>query len=326
MKISTSAVYWIALSCVFLGQHPLSLAQENSATKELIAKLDFIEVWDVEGRSREDFLTQITQCPSGICEQSLVAMGHRDGNKIPLASGKMLITTRSAPDYTKSPTYQRLSRAAFKYDRAKWAALTEYDLRSAEAQLLPNFVEALSNNDEAQFDKIFRQQADEFAAYRLKLDANKVREAFKVYQTSTTALSKEEVLSVLYLSDDDSLLRAASFIVADYLKTPDDLVDVLPLLLYKRVGVQAAIEAYVRNMDGKIDWQKHAEFLPHLLNNPNPYRTMLVLKILDKSGITRETIQQCLQEPIASFQEIQSSKVLIDEKRTLNEFLNRYTQ
>ena len=280
---------------------------------------------EVHSCSRADFLNQITKLPAGICEQSLVQMGHSDGNKFPLASGKRLLTTRSAPDFRDSPTYQRLKSAGPEINDVNWAALVAADLRNTEAQLLPGFLLALRDNDNAEFERILKERQVEFGVYGIKVDPAKVRAAHEVYQAGTNAIEKHEVLSVLYFSEDEDLIRVAGFIVSHYVQSPDDLVDLLPLLLRKNANVQMAVEVFIKDYEGQIDWQSQAEFLPHLLNNPNPFTSLLVARILDQTKVDPNIIRRCMLSRNQTFREILNSPNLIDEKCFLMSFLNRYS-
>ncbi len=299
--------------------------QEPAELSAIETKYDFVEIWDEQGRSRTDFLNEITKLPAGICEQSLVQMGHSDGNKFPLASGKLLLTTRSAPDFRDSPTFQRLKSAGPKIDEVKWAALVDADLLNTEAQLLPGFLIALRDNDNLEFERILKEKQVEFGVYGLKVDPAKVRAAYDVYQAGIRTIAKHEVLSVLYFSENENLIRAAGFIVSHYVESPDDLIDLLPLLLRKKANVQMAIEVFMKDFDGQIDWQSQAGFLPQLLNNPNPFASLLVARILDRTKVDPSIVRQCISSGNQTFLEILNSQILDGETCFLLSFLNRYT-
>lgn len=296
---------------------------QDASASDIEAKFDFVEIWDEKGRSRKDFLNEIKQMPAGICQQSLIAMGHPDGFKFPLASGKLLVTTRTAPDYRDTLPYRRQKESGLTVDSRKWASLGDAKMKNTESQLLPIFVNALGKGDDSEFERIYKLKDVEFAQYGIKLDPQKIRQAFHVYHESTRVITKQEVLSVLYLSDDETKLRSASFIVGNYLKTSEDLVEVLPLLLNKKVGVQAAITAFLNDFDGKIDWNLHVDLLQKLMNHPNPFVTILILKMLDNTGFDRTLFAQCTSGKMNSFVEILKSEVLPDEKCYLLTFLNR---
>jgi hypothetical protein len=301
------------------------VTQDAEKLSELEQRFSFVEIWDAKARSRKDFLNEIAACPAGICEQSLVQMGHLDGNKFPLPSGKLLLTTRDSPDFRDSPIYLKLKASTHEIDHDRWSSLDDPSLLSSESQLLPKFVKALTAGDKPEFDRIFKIVFDEFALYGIKLDQQKIRKAFEIYQQSTRVISKQEVLSALYFSDDETLIRSAGFIVGHYIVTPNDLVDILPLLLRKRVGVQATIEVFMKEFDGQIDWREQADFLPKLMNNPNPFQAVLVLKILDRTGFDRQMFDRCMSTQQRTFTEILQSECLSDERAFLLSFLNRYS-
>lgn len=260
----------------------LSMIPPQSTTElsDIEHKYRFVEIWDVKGRSKKDFLSTITSYSLGISEQSLKAMGHSDGFRFPLTSGKLLITTRSAPDYRVSPAYQRIKSENYIVDVEKWKHLKGLEFNGSEAQPIG---------------------------------------------ASVQSLSKQEVLSVLYLSDDESMLQRASSVVGNFLETQADLFDVLPLLLRKEVNVQPAIEDFLTRFHGKIDWESQVDFLPELINNPNPFEALLVLKILDKTGFNKQQMEQCKRTKLVTLIELLRSDFLTEEKNYVLAFLNRYS-
>lgn len=297
-----------------------------SDEEDIDSRFSFVEIWDVKGRSRRDFLKEITSLPAGICQQSLVQMGHPNGFKFPLSSGKLLVTTRNPPDFRDTDTYRRLSQSGLKVDSSRWMQLSQANLKTTESQLLPRFVPSLEANDPVGFEKVFEQQRIEFGHFGIKLERQKVRQAFGVYQQATKTLTKDEVLYVLYFSQDEQLLSAASFIVGHYIRSAEDLVSILPLLLTKRANVQAAVSTFLSDLRERIEWRTHKDLFPKLMDNPNPFVTVLFLKILDKTGFDSVLMEDYLKSGhVQSFVEILSSDVLPDEKCYVLSFLNRYT-
>lgn len=309
------------LSC---AQLPL-VGQTTTDLPEIEKKFESVEIWDEKGRTRANFLREITGLPAGICEQSLVQMGHPDGNKIPLASGKLLLTTRSAPDFRESPTARSLSGMKTQIDPQKWAPLASADLLNTESQLLPSFLPALRAADPAAFDRVFAEKQAEFANYGIQLEATRIHSLYAIYQSGTASLTKPEVLAVLYFSEDPDLIRAAGFILGHFVRTGEDMVDLLPLLLARRPGAQMAIEEFMKGFDGQIDWTNQAEFLPRLLENPNPFSALLVARILDRTCTDRDLIRQAISRGSRTFVEILRSGVLPEEKCLLLSLLNRYS-
>ena len=297
---------------------------DNPSVEDLGTQYSFVEIWDVRGRSREDFLKEITRLPAGICQQSLLQMGHLDGLKFPLASGKLLVTTRTAPDFRDTEIYRRLKKSGETVDAAKWKPLTQKNLQTTEAQLLPVFLRSLKEGNRVEFDRIFEKQYSEFEQYGLKLDPVRVLDAFQTYQVSSQTISKQEALSVLYLSQDEKLLQAASFILGHYVNTSEDLVAVLPLLLNYKVQVQATICSFIESFRGDIAWDDQVSLLSKVLNNPNPFATLLVVRLLDKTEVSNIVVQRCLNSKAESFIEILKSNVLPNEKQELLLFLNKY--
>lgn len=266
-----------------------SFAQDtiNSVEK----KYDFVEVWGLKNQTKKDFLTEIASYPEGICEQSLTKMGLLDGNKIPLPfSNKIIVTTRDIPDYRKSKIYKELINRSEQINSNKWEKLVEENnkLGSYEKQQLPQFLKLFKTNDKSGIDSLFTKVSNEFKEYGIELEKAKIYESYSVYEKYAKQFSKEEVLYILYILDiNDPKYEAASFIANNYLNNSEDLLDFLPLLLKKKSGVQPIINSFITKFNGKVDWEDNLNELTDLINNPNPFQCLLVLRIADKTGFTK---------------------------------------
>lgn len=302
-----------------------AFAQTKADTIDVEKKYSYVEVWGLQEQSRRDFLTEITSYPEGICQQSLTKMGYPDGNKIPLR-GKILVTLRHNPDYKATAVYKGLEKKKVTIDKSKWSTLLHADLGFYEKQQLPYFLEAFSNNNSLQVDSIFRSLETDFKDYGIQLDKQKIIEAYDVYKKSTEQLSKQDVLAVLYFSDNDSLMQAANFIASNYIKTNKDFLDFLPLLLrHDSNNIQIALNKFLSNPNGKIKWEKQMDLLPKLINNPNPFKAVLTLRIMDKTGFNNSLMTKLRGNELLTLKEILSSTALPNEKDFVVNFLNKYS-
>lgn len=305
-------------------QTSFAFAQQKSDTIDIEKKYSYVEVWGLQKQSKKDFLTEVMSYPDGICHQSLTKMGYPDGNKIPLRD-RILVTLRHNPDYKKTNVYRELEKKNATIDERKWRALLHANLGFYEKQLLPYFLKAFTKNDQHQIDSIFRVQEIEHENYGIMLDKQKIIEAYEIYKISSAQLSKQDVLTVLYFSDNDSLIQAAKFVAGNYMKTSKDFLDFLPLLLRHVSNVQIALNQYINNSSGRIRWEKQMDLLPMLMNNPNPFKAVLTLKILDKTGFNKSLMTKLRGKDFLTLKEILSSTALPNEKDYVVNFLNKYS-
>ncbi|WP_276496992.1 hypothetical protein [Pontibacter litorisediminis] len=299
-------------------------AQTKADTIDVEKKYSYVEVWGLKEQSRKNFLTEITSYPEGICQQSLTKMGYPDGNKIPLR-GKVLITLRHNPDFRTTAVYKGLEKKKVTIDKSKWSTLLLSDLGFYEKQQLPFFLKAFAENNTPQVDSIFDSLETEFKDYGIQLDKQKIFQAYDVYKKSSEQLTKQDVLAVLYFSNNDSLMQAANFIASHYIKTSKDFLDFLPLLLRHDSNIQIALNQYLSNPDGNVKWEKQMDLLPKLVNNPNPFKAVLTLKILDKTGFNKSVMKRLRGNDLLTLKEILSSGALPNEKDFVVNFLNKYS-
>ncbi|MFM9908960.1 MAG: hypothetical protein ACKVOW_06420 [Chitinophagaceae bacterium] len=305
-----------------------SSSQTTASPSEIENKYDFVEIWGLKNQSRHTFLTKIISCPGGICESSLKQMGYEHGNKIPLPfTNKIIVTLRSIPDYSNFPIYKELLQT-IKHDKdSLWKKIAHEinELGNYEKQQLPQYLVAFETNNQQKIDSLFAENEKEFKEYGISLDKNKIIESLKAYRSFTKLFTKQEVLAILYLSDVDSLINAASFIAPNYLRTTNDLVDFLPLLLRKKSGVQAIINEFIKENKGKIDWKKNMYLLTNLLKNPNPFQSILALKIADQTGFDHTLMNALKPTDFITIKEILQSNSLPEEKKYILAFLNKYS-
>lgn len=312
------------LSLLFVSHSIIAFSQSESDSSAIEKKYDFVEIWGLENQSRKDFLTEITNYPEGICQQSLRKMGYPDGNKI-LVNEKLLVTIRNNPDYKASKIYKEIEKKSATNDKRKWAALLHANLGVYEKQQLPYFLKPLSANDTQKVDSIFQSLHTEFKSYGINLDKQKIIDAYDVYKESTAQLTKQDVLNVLYFSDNDTLLQAANFVAIHYIKTNKDLVDFLPLLLRGKSNITIALSQFIKDYNGAINWKNHMDVLPALLNNPNPFGAVLALRILDRTGFNRSLMGKLKSGDLITLKEILKSDAIPSEKAFVLSFLNKYS-
>jgi hypothetical protein len=301
------------------------MCQSDTSISEIEKKYQFVEVWGLKNQTKKDFFEKIIKCPGGICESSLKLMGYNDGNKIPLAfSNKIIVTLRNIPDYKAFPIYNKKIKTA--NNEIIWKEMIKaiHGLSNYEKQQLPIFRNAYTNNNQKAVDSLFILTEQEFQSYGIKLKKEKISDAFNVYQTYAKQFTKDDVLDVLYHSEDSAKNEAAQFIASHYLKTAEDLIDYLPLLLKKKSGIQPIIAAFTQTNTEKIDWKKNMKLLQSLINNPNPFQALLAIKIADKTGFTNTNMTALLKIELISIKEILQSKTLKDEKIVVLDFLNKY--
>ncbi|PQJ79825.1 hypothetical protein [Polaribacter porphyrae] len=289
-------------------------------------KYDFVEVWGLKNQSKKDFLTEIMSYPEGICQQSLVKMGIKEGNKIPIAfSNKILITLRDIPKYTSKGKIFMISENKlnqWKEFRGKFNKLGFY-----ERQQISAFKNLSLTKNLSVIDSLFKSLDAEYKSYGINLDKAKIKESLIVYKRYVNQFSKQDVLSALYNADvTDSIQESAIFLAGNYLKNKNDLLDFLPLLLKKNSGVQPLITVFCNNYSGNINWNKNIELISKLVNNPNPFQSLLVLKILDKTGFSKESMKSLLSYEMQTMKDILKSKFLPKEQiYFLITFLNKYS-
>ncbi len=199
------------------------------------------------------------------------------------------------------------------------------ELGNYEKQQLPQYLIAFETNNQKQIDRLFIENEKEFKEYGITLDKNKIIESLNTYQHYSKLFTKKEVLAVLYLSDVDSLTNAASFIAPNYLRTVNDLLDFLPLLLRKKSGVQSIMHEFIKENKGKIDWKKNMPLLTDLLKNPNPFQSILALKIADQTGFDNTLMSTLKSTDLITIKEILQSNSLPEEKKYILSFLNKYS-
>ncbi len=311
----------LAFSLLFYN---ISIGQ-NDAISEIEKKYDFVEIWGLKEQSKKEFLEKIIKCPGGICESSLKLMGYNDGNKIPLAfSNKIIVTLRNIPDYKTFPIYSK--KIKITNNENTWKDMIEAvnALSNYEKQQLPVFLDAYTKNNQKAVDSLFSLSDQEFQSYGIQLKKEKINDAYKVYQNYAKLFTKDEVLDILYHSEDSAKNEAAQFIANYYLKTSNDLVDYLPLLLKKKSGIQPIIATFIKTNNEKIDWKNHIQLLKSLVSNPNPFQTILALKIADKTGFSKSNMKILLNTKLLTIKEILKSIVLKEEKQYVLGFLNQY--
>jgi hypothetical protein len=299
---------------------------QNDSISEIEKKYSYVEIWGLKNQTKKDFLEKIIKCPGGICESSLKLMGYNDGNKIPLAfSNKIIVTLRSIPDYKIFPIYNKKIKVANNETTWKDMINAINGLSNYEKQQLPIFLDAFKKSNQKAVDSLFILTEQEFKSYGIQLKKEKISAAFKVYQSFTKSFTKDEVVDVLFHSEDSAKNEAAQFIASDYLKTANDLLDFLPLLLKKKSGTQSIITAFIHSNNEKIDWNNHMPLLKSLVNNPNPFQAILALKIADKTGFTKSNMKILLNTELITIKEILKSNALNEEKQYVLGFLNQYT-
>jgi hypothetical protein len=253
-------------------------------------------------------------------------MGYNDGNKIPMAfSNKIIVTLRNIPDYKTFPIYNKKIKTVNNENTWKDLAKAINSLSNYEKQQLPVFLEAYSKNNQKAVDSLFLLSEQEFQNYGIQLKKEKINDAFKVYQTYDKQFTKNEVLEMLYYSEDSAKNEAAQFISSNYLKTSEDLIDFLPLLLKKKSGIQPIIAEFIKRNAVKIDWNQNMKLLQSLLNNPNPFQALLAIKIADKTGFSNNEMKKLLSNELNTLKEILQSNALKEEKAYVLTFLNKYS-
>jgi hypothetical protein len=303
-----------------------SYTQNDSTIIDLEKKYDFVEVWGLKKQTKKEFLEKIIKCPGGIYESSLKLMGYNDGNKIPLPfSNKIIVTTRNITDYKTFPIYNKKIKTV--NNESAWKELTKAinKLSNYEKQQLPTFLEAYDKNNQKVVDSLFLLSEQEFQSYGIQLKKEKINEAYKVYQNFAKLFTKDELLDLLYHSEDSAKNEAAQFITSHYLKTAGDLIDFLPLLLNKKIVIQPIISQFINSNDLKIDWNQNIKLLQTLLNNPNPFQALLALQLADKTGLNNKEMKQLLSGELITIKEILQSNVLKEEKTFVLSFLNKYS-
>lgn len=313
---------WYLTLCLFLPSFPL-FCQEPSAIEQ---QYDFVEVWGLAQQSKAEFLTEVCSYPEGICEQSLTKMGIKDGNKIPIPfSDKIIVTLRDIPIYTPEKTFPRLTDQ----DLQQWQAFRAvYDaLGFYERQQVPFYKNAYEQKDQEAIDRLFQEQAQEFKSYGIDLNKEQILQSLRTFQQYADQFSKANILSALYHAEaKDSIQEAAIFIAPKYLNTKEDLLDFMPLLLVKKSGVQSLLASFLSNFKGTIDWGIHMDLLTQTVNNPNPFQSLLALKIADHTGFTKDHFRLLLATKMETMKEILRSEFL--PKAYLDYlvlFLNKYS-
>ena len=311
----------IMLLYVFF-QTSMLFGQELS---EIEKKYDFIEIWGLERQSKSEFLTQITSYPEGICQQSLTKMGYTDGNKISIPfSNKLIITLNNNPQYEPNLKFKKIKKKElkkWKKFRNKFAELGVY-----ERQQVPFLLSFYLKDQKNAFDNAFLELSTEFKNYGINLDKGKVMKSLEVYSKYSSQFSGNDILSVLYKSKDkDSIRDAAIFIAPKFLTNETELLSFLPLLLNKGSGVQPLISAFIRDFEGQIDWENNMDLLTKLVNNPNPFQSLLALRIADKTGFSRENMKKLLGSEMVTMRNILVSRYLPEEDvNYLVVFINKY--
>lgn len=313
----------IHLIILLLIQNIALFGQELS---EIEKKYDFVEVWGLENQSKKDFLTEIMSYPEGICEQSLIKMEIMEGNKLPIPfSNKIIITIRNTPKYVSKNNIKLINNKELK----KWKKFKSiYEkLGFYERQQVPIFKNSFIDNNEPKIDSLFNNLHSEFKSYGIDLKKAKILQSLDVYKKYSNQFSKIDVLSALYHSKNkDSIRETAMFIAPNYLKNHNDLIEFLPLLLKKNSGVQPLLASFIKKYNGKIDWNSRMDLLTKLVNNPNPYQSILALRIADKTGFTKNNMKILLSSEMKTIKEILQSKYLPKEQIDfLIVFLNKYS-
>jgi len=264
--------------------------------------------------------------PEGICQQSLVKMGIMDGYKLPIPfSNKIIITLRKIPVYENRKKFRAITDKKLKQWK-KFKSVYE-ELGFYERQQVPVFIKPYKENNEQKIDSLFNKLHSEFKSYGIDLKKSKILQSLDAYKKYSNKFSKEDVLSALYNSENkDSIRQTAVFIAPNYLNNENDLFDFLPLLLKKGSGVQSVITSFMDNYKGKIDWNNKMDLLSKLVNNPNPFQSLLVLKIVDKTGFTKNNLKTLLSFKMETMKDILKSKFLPKEQIDyLVIFLNKYS-
>lgn len=304
-----------------------SITLFSQGLSEIEKKYDFVEVWGLENQTKKDFLTEITSFPEGICQQSLVKMGIKDGDKLPIPySNKIIITVRDIPNYTSESNIRPFENRKLK----KWKEFksTFEKLEFYERQQVPFFITLSIENNNSGIDSLFNKLHSEFKSYGIDLKKEKIMQSLDVYKKYSNQFSKEDVLSALYHSENkDSIRQAAIFIAPYYLKNDSDLFDFLPLLLVKGSGVQPLLSSFIKDYKGKFEWNSKMDLLTKLVNNPNPFQSLLALRIADKTGFTKSNMRILLSSEMKTIKDILESKYLPQEYiNYLIIFLNKYSE
>lgn len=322
--------YKIILAVIsILTNWKIANGQKEYAIPDIEKKYDFVEIWGLTDVSKKDFLTEIMSYPEGICEQSLTKMGLVDGNKLPIAfSNKIIVTTRNIPDYKKFSIYKKFEQSNSSENNIWNEFISAYEsLSHYERQQLPFFLDLFEKNEAKSIDNLFKKTSKEFNGYGINLDKSKIVDSYSVYKKYSTLFTKENILGVLYSENIlNPKFTAASFIALNYLKDSNDLLDFLPLLLKKKSGIQPIIAASIDGFNEKINWNQNIDLLVDLVNNPNPFQSMLALKVADKTGIGKKQIDRLLDHEMMTMKEILKSDFLpIESKSFLLTFLNKYS-
>ncbi|WP_413533127.1 hypothetical protein [Empedobacter brevis] len=296
-----------------------SYGQEKS---DIEKKYNFVEIIGLNNSSYHDFLTEITSYPEGICEQSLNKMGYIDGNKLPIPySDKIIITTRKIPEY-KNPKkkYQNIDLDKWNKFKSEYNSLGVYE-RQQVAALLP-FI-----TNKKQFDLRFRELQSDLLNYGINLDSNKISKSFQVYNKYSNVFTKEDILAGFnYYKKNDTIAHLANFLAPNYLKNEQDILDFLPFLLNKKASSQSLLTFFIENYNGKIDWNKNMELLNTVVNDPNPYKSLLALRIADKTGFTYTNFKTLMSRKPETIKEILESKYIpLKDKSYLISFMNKYS-
>lgn len=319
----TKTMYKIILLLLLILPQEKIFAQEVS---QIDKKYDFVEVWGLNNQSRTEFLREIISLPEGICEQSLTKMGFTDGNKFPIPfSNKIIITLRTIPEFKSKYENEKIEdKQLEKWNKFK----VEYDkLGDYERQQVPSFIDFYLKNDRIGFNSMFVELSSEFKGYGIDLDKNKIIQALDIYIKYSEQFSKNEILIALYSVEKiGSVQELAVFIAPKYLKNEEDLLDFLPLLLKKKSGIQLLITAFITHFEGQIDWNKNMDLLTKLINNPNPFQSLLAIKVADKTGFSMKNMNELLETRMQTMEDILTSRFLrTNESDYLVAFLNKYS-
>ena len=296
----------------------------GQALSDIEKKYEFVEVWGLKNQSKKEFLTEIMSYPEGICQQSLVKMGYKNGNKLPIPfSNKIIITLRDVPEIQNHSGFEKLENSPSR----RWENLkSEFNkLGGIERQQVPFFRDSYLAKNDAAFDRLFVELHAEFKSYGINLDKKKIVQSLETYTKHSKHFSKTDILSALYGSDE-TIKTLAIFLAPEFLKNKDDLLDFLPLLQRKGSGVQPLLSAFIERFEGRIDWSGNMELLVKLANNPNPFQCLLALRIADKTGFSKKDMGELLNSKMETMKDILQSKYMPDnDAGFLVNFLNKYS-
>lgn len=253
-------------------------------------------------------------------------MGFDQGNKIPLPfSNKIIITLRTIPEFKSNYEIEKIGDDKLK----KWKEFkVEYDkLGDYERQQVPLFIDFYSKNDTIGFNTVFSELSSELKDYGIDLDKNKIIQSLDVYTKYSNQFSQDDILAALYtVQKIDSIQKLAVFIAPKYLNNEDDLLNFLPLLLKRKSGIQILITAFINNFEGKIDWSTNMDLLTKLVNNPNPFQSLLAIRVADKTGFSVGNMNELVKVKMETMKEILASDSLPKQDIDyLVNFLNKHS-